>query len=171
MPHLHLSLQAGADLILKRMKRRHSRADALAACARARALRPDVALGADLIAGFPTERDADFADTLDLVEACGLAYVHAFPYSPRPGTAAARMPQVPGVVVKQRAAALRAVAAQALTRFLDAQVGRTADVLAEHGGVGHTESFAPVRLAGVAPGTLATVRLGARCGDTLDVAA
>jgi threonylcarbamoyladenosine tRNA methylthiotransferase MtaB len=99
MPHLHLSLQAGADLILKRMKRRHSRADALAACARARALRPDVALGADLIAGFPTERDADFADTLDLVEACGLAYVHAFPYSPRPGTAAARMPQVPGVVV------------------------------------------------------------------------
>ena len=108
MPHLHFSLQAGDDLILKRMKRRHSRADAIAAARRARALRPEVALGADLIAGFPTETEDMFRRTLDLVAECGLAFVHVFPYSARPGTPAARMPQLPDPLVKERAARLRA---------------------------------------------------------------
>jgi threonylcarbamoyladenosine tRNA methylthiotransferase MtaB len=170
MPHLHLSLQAGSDLILKRMKRRHARADAIRVCARARALRPDIAFGADLIAGFPTERDSDFAQTLELVEACGLAYLHVFPYSARPGTAAARMPALPGETVKARAAQLRATAARVLAGFLDGQIGRDVSVLAERRNLGHCENFAPVRLAGVTPGTILTARIASRQGDRLDVA-
>ena len=130
MPHLHLSLQAGDDLILKRMKRRHSRADAIAVARRARALRPEMALGADLIAGFPTETEEMFRRSLDLVAECGLAFVHVFPYSPRPGTPAARMPRSPGAVVKERAARLRAAGAAALAaelRARDRQRDRGAD--------------------------------------------
>jgi threonylcarbamoyladenosine tRNA methylthiotransferase MtaB len=167
MPHLHLSLQAGADLVLKRMKRRHSRADAIAACGRARALRPDVAFGADLIAGFPTETDDDFAATLALVDDCGLAYLHVFPFSPRPGTPAARMPQVPGATVKARAAALRANGADALARFLDAQVGRAVSVLAEQPDLGRAENFAPVRLSDATPGRITSLRITARHADAL----
>ncbi len=151
MPHLHLSLQSGADLILKRMKRRHNRAEALALCRRLRRLRPEMVFGADLIVGFPTETEAHFAETLQLVEDCGLTYVHAFPYSPRPGTPAARMPAVPGETVKHRAARLRAAGDAALRRHLDAQVGRTLQVLSERGGRGRAEDFTAVRLGDVAP--------------------
>jgi len=162
MPHLHLSLQAGDDMILKRMKRRHSRADALAVAARARALRPDIALGADLIAGFPTETEAMFADTLALVEEAELAHLHVFPYSERPGTPAARMPAVPKPERKTRAARLRAAGDRVFARFLTAQVGRDAVVVAEPDGRGRTETYAPVRLTEPAPeGTLVAVRLTA----------
>ena len=131
MPHLHLSLQAGDDLILKRMKRRHLRADAIAFCERVRRLRPDVVFGGDIIAGFPTESADMFARSLDLVEACGLTHLHVFPFSPRPGTPAARMPQVAREVVKERARRLRDAGAAALRRHLDAQVGATHRVLTE----------------------------------------
>src|SRR6476646_2064511 len=123
MPHLHLSMQSGDDLILKRMKRRHSRADAIEFCAQVRRLRPDIALGADLIAGFPTETEEMFARSLDLVEECGLSFLHVFPYSPRPGTPAARMPQVVGAVIKERARVLRAAGAAALQRRLASEIG------------------------------------------------
>jgi threonylcarbamoyladenosine tRNA methylthiotransferase MtaB len=149
MPHLHLSLQAGSDLILKRMKRRHSCADARAVIERARALRSGIAIGADLIAGFPTETDALFAETLDFVATAGLPYLHVFPYSERPGTPAARMPAVPMAVRRERAARLRAAGAGAAARFFAAQVGRTISVLTESDGVGHSEHFCPVRLEGV----------------------
>jgi threonylcarbamoyladenosine tRNA methylthiotransferase MtaB len=148
LPHLHLSLQAGDDLILKRMKRRHSRAQALAACARARDLRPGIALGADLIAGFPTEDEAMFEHTLALVDEAALDYLHVFPFSPRPGTPAARMPQQPRGVVRERAERLRAAGATALRRSLAARVGGTARVLVERPGFGHSEHYAPVRFAG-----------------------
>lgn len=144
MPHLHLSLQSGHDLILKRMKRRHLRADAVALCRRVRALRPDVVFGADLIAGFPTESDAMFEATLSLVDDCGLTYLHVFPYSPRPGTPAARMPQVPAGLRKARAAQLRAAGAAAFARFLAGRIGATERVLVERPGFGHSEHFAPV---------------------------
>lgn len=161
MPHLHLSLQAGDDLILKRMKRRHSRADAVAAGARARALRPGIALGADLIAGFPTETEAMFDNTLLLVEDCGLVFLHVFPYSERPGTPAARMPAVPRPVRKARAGRLRAAGDAALARFQAAQAGSVAEVLVESDGLGRSEHYLPVRLpAGAAPaGALLRVRL------------
>ncbi|AWK87623.1 tRNA (N(6)-L-threonylcarbamoyladenosine(37)-C(2))-methylthiotransferase MtaB [Azospirillum thermophilum] len=146
MPHLHLSLQAGDDLILKRMKRRHGRDDAIAFCRRVRDLRPDVVFGADFIAGFPTETEEMFRNTLRLVEECGLTWLHVFPYSPRPGTPAARMPQVDGAVRKERAARLRAAGAQAEARTLAALVGREADVLVEKEDLGRTEHFALVRL-------------------------
>ncbi len=123
MPHLHLSLQAGDDMILKRMKRRHSRADAIAFCDQVRRLRPDVAFGGDIIAGFPTETEAMFARSLDLVDECGLTQLHVFPFSPRPGTPAARMPQVAGDVVKERARRLREKGEAALRRHLDGEVG------------------------------------------------
>ena len=155
MPHLHLSLQSGDDLILKRMKRRHTRADAIAFCDQVRRLRPDVAFGADIIAGFPTETDAMFARSLDLVDECGLTQLHVFPFSPRPGTPAARMPQVARDVVKERARRLREKGEAALRAHLDAQVGARRLVLTERGGVGHTEQFTPVRLAApVAPGAI-----------------
>ena len=147
MPHLHLSLQAGDDLILKRMKRRHTRADAIAFCTRVRAVRPDVVFGADIIAGFPTETEDMFARSLDLVEECGLTQLHVFPFSPRPGTPAARMPQVARDAVKERARRLREKGEAALCAHLDAQVGARRLVLTERGGIGRTEQFTPVRLA------------------------
>ncbi|MEE9251554.1 MAG: tRNA (N(6)-L-threonylcarbamoyladenosine(37)-C(2))-methylthiotransferase MtaB [Alphaproteobacteria bacterium] len=146
MPHLHLSLQSGDEVILKRMKRRHSRAQTLALCEKARRLRPDIVFGADLIAGFPTETDEMFENTLELIEACGLTYLHVFPFSSRPGTPAARMPQVPGPVRSRRAAALRAAGEAALERFLAGRIGTTAEVLVERPGVGRSEHYAPVRI-------------------------
>jgi threonylcarbamoyladenosine tRNA methylthiotransferase MtaB len=148
MPHLHLSLQAGDDLILKRMKRRHSRDDAVALATHLRRLRPDIALGADLIAGFPTESDAAFENTLALVEDCGLTHLHVFPYSERPGTPAARMPQLPKPVRKARAKALRDAGEAALVRFLKTRIGKTESVLVETGGSGRTAHYAPIRLHG-----------------------
>ncbi|MGX9984206.1 tRNA (N(6)-L-threonylcarbamoyladenosine(37)-C(2))-methylthiotransferase MtaB [Methylobacterium fujisawaense] len=150
MPHLHLSLQAGDDLILKRMKRRHLRADAIRFCETVRRLRPDMVFGADLIAGFPTETEAQFARSLDLVAECGLTHLHVFPYSPRPGTPAARMPLVEADAIRARAARLRAAGADALRRHLDAQVGRRLTVLAERGGTGRSADFTAVRLPGAA---------------------
>lgn len=168
MPHLHLSLQSGNDMILKRMKRRHTRAEAVDFCARMRALRPDIAFGADLIAGFPTETDTQFAETLTLVEECGLAYTHVFPYSPRPGTPAARMPQVPGGAIRERAARLRTAGAAALERALDRRVGSDACVLVEKPGLGRTECFAKTRVPDDwAPGALVRTRIVGRDGDSL----
>ncbi|MBN9455951.1 MAG: tRNA (N(6)-L-threonylcarbamoyladenosine(37)-C(2))-methylthiotransferase MtaB [Bosea sp.] len=148
MPHLHLSLQHGDDLILKRMKRRHGRGDAVRFCGEMRALRPDLVFGADLIAGFPTEDEAMFAGSLALIEDCGLSYVHVFPYSARPGTPAARMPQLPGSMVTERAARLRAAAAVAQQRHLDARMGRPLSVLTERGNTGRAEDFTLVRFVG-----------------------
>jgi threonylcarbamoyladenosine tRNA methylthiotransferase MtaB len=148
MPHLHLSLQAGDDLILKRMKRRHSRQDAVEFCAQVRRLRPDIAFGADIIAGFPTETDEMFARSLDLVEECGLSFLHVFPYSPRPGTPAARMPQVAGGEIKERAKRLRAVGEVALRKRLASEVGAVRGVLIESATSGRTEHFVPVTIAG-----------------------
>ena len=168
MPHLHLSLQAGDDLILKRMKRRHSRADAVAFCERVRALRPEVAFGADLIAGFPTETEERFANTLRLVEECGLVWLHVFPFSPRQGTPAARMPQVAAPLRRERAARLRASGAEAARRFLDSRVGSRAAVLVERDGTGHTEQFAPVRLDGAAePGAILAAEIVGVAEDRL----
>ena len=156
MPHLHLSLQAGDDLILKRMKRRHLRADAIAFCAQVRRLRPDTAFGADLIAGFPTETEAMFARSLDLIDECGLTYLHVFPFSPRPGTPAARMPQLSRTVIKDRARRLRERGALALNQHLDREIGATRRILTESNEIGRTEQFTPVRLATQAePGTTA----------------
>jgi threonylcarbamoyladenosine tRNA methylthiotransferase MtaB len=148
MPHLHLSLQAGDDLILKRMKRRHSRARAVAVAQRARELRPEVALGADLIAGFPTETEEMFRHTLDLIEECGLTFVHVFPYSVRAGTSAARMPQLPSAVIKERAARLRAAAQAAFAAELSARIGSETDVLIERPGMGRAAFYAPVSFTG-----------------------
>jgi threonylcarbamoyladenosine tRNA methylthiotransferase MtaB len=150
-PHLHLSLQAGDDMILKRMKRRHSRADALKLIAKVRAVRPETAFGADLIAGFPTETEEMFENTLSLVDEAGLAYLHVFPYSARPGTPAARMPQVPRAVVKARAARLRAAGEAALARHLAAQVGRRLEALVERDGLARAADFTEVAFAGNAP--------------------
>jgi threonylcarbamoyladenosine tRNA methylthiotransferase MtaB len=144
MPHLHLSLQAGHDLTLKRMKRRHVRDDAVRFCEEARRLRPDVTFGADLIAGFPTETEAMFEGTLGLVGDCGLTWLHVFPFSPRKGTPAAKMPQVPGPVVRERAARLRAAGEAAAGRHLRAQVGQRHRVLMESPTLGRTEQFAEV---------------------------
>jgi threonylcarbamoyladenosine tRNA methylthiotransferase MtaB len=148
MPHLHLSLQAGSDMILKRMKRRHNRAQAIAFCSRARALRPEITFGADLIAGFPTESDAMFAESLDLVAACDLAFLHVFPFSARNGTPAARMPQLPKSLRKERAAHLREAGARQRTRHFDTLVGRSVAVLVENRRAGlargHSDGFAPV---------------------------
>jgi threonylcarbamoyladenosine tRNA methylthiotransferase MtaB len=147
MPHLHLSLQAGSDLILKRMRRRHSRAGALAVIERARALRPGIAIGADLIAGFPTETDALFRETLDFVGDAAVPFLHVFPYSERPGTPAARMPPVTKPDRRDRAALLRHAGEQIAGRFLAAQVGATISVLTEAEQSGHSEHFASVRMA------------------------
>ncbi len=155
MPHLHLSVQAGSDLVLKRMRRRHTAAVALDVIARARAVRPGLAVGADLIAGFPTETAAQHHATLDFIAEADLPYLHVFPYSERPGTPAARMPLVPVAVRRTRAEALRRAAMPIAARFHAAQLGRTVRVVAERGGVGHSEHFARVRLQGEhAPGSL-----------------
>jgi threonylcarbamoyladenosine tRNA methylthiotransferase MtaB len=151
MPHLHLSLQAGDDLILKRMKRRHLRADAIRFCAEVRRLRRDVVFGADIIAGFPTETEEMFARSLDLVEECGLTHLHVFPFSPRPGTPAARMPQVAREAVKERAARLRARGALALARHLEGELGARRSVLTESDGLGRTEGFTLVRFPTAVP--------------------
>lgn len=150
MPHLHFSMQAGDDLILKRMKRRHSRAQALEVCAKARALRPDVALGADLIAGFPTETDAMFANTRALITDCDLTWLHIFPYSPRHGTPAAKMPQVPAPLRKARAAELRRLAEHQVTKHLAGKIGQTVEILVEQDGIGRTPDYAEVRFIGAA---------------------
>ena len=160
MPHLHMSLQAGDDMVLKRMKRRHLRADAIEMCRRARDLRPDIVFGADIIAGFPTETDEMFQNTLACVQECDLTFLHVFPYSPRPGTPAAKMPQVPGPVRKERAAALRALGKQQLDKLLQSQIGQTAAVLVEKDNTGRTEHFTEVVLKGeVEAGGLYTARL------------
>ncbi|MGB0661294.1 MAG: tRNA (N(6)-L-threonylcarbamoyladenosine(37)-C(2))-methylthiotransferase MtaB [Mangrovicoccus sp.] len=151
MPHLHLSLQAGSDLILKRMKRRHLRGDAIQFCQEARRLRPDMTFGADLIAGFPTETEEMFADSLALVEDCDLTWLHVFPYSPRPGTPAARMPQVAGGAIKERAGRLREAGQRQTTRHLQAQIGMTHRVLMENPRMGRTEQFAEVSFASDQP--------------------
>src|SRR4029077_8879101 len=151
MPHLHLSLQAGDDLILKRMKRRHSRAQAVAATRRARALRPEIAIGADLIAGFPTETQEMFRRSLDLVDDCGIALLHVFPYSPRPGTPAARMPQLDPALVRERAARLRAAGAAALDAELAGRIGSDSAVLVERPGIRRSEFYASVEVDGANP--------------------
>jgi len=159
MPHLHLSLQAGDDLILKRMKRRHSRAQALELIAAVRAARPEVAFGADLIAGFPTETDEAFANTLALIEEAGLAYCHVFPFSPRPGTPAARMPQLPRAVVKDRAERLRGAGATALARHLQSQIGATPLALVERPGLARAEDFTEIAFADAGQDAGGLVRL------------
>ena len=147
MPYLHLSVQSGDDLILKRMRRRHSRGDVIEFCCRARAARPDIVFGADLIAGFPTESEDMFQRTLDLVGECGLTWLHVFPYSQRPGTPAVRMPQVPMADRRERAARLREAGDTAERGFLESCIGTTANVLAERSGEGRTEHYARTRLA------------------------
>ena len=160
MPHLHLSLQSGDDMILKRMKRRHTRADAVRFCETARRLRPDIVFGADLIGGFPTETEAMFANSVRVIDDCGLTYLHVFPYSRRPGTPAARMPQVPGPAVRERASRLREKGRASLAAYLAGQVGLDADVLIEQEGLGRTPAFAPVELEmGGAPGEFVIARV------------
>jgi threonylcarbamoyladenosine tRNA methylthiotransferase MtaB len=168
MPHLHLSLQSGDDLVLKRMKRRHLRADAIAFCDTMRRLRPGVVFGADMIAGFPTETEDMFQRSLDLVADCGLTHLHVFPFSPRPGTPAARMPQLARDVVKERARRLRERGAAALRAHLDAEVGATRRVLTESCQTGRTEQFTQVRLATQAePGKILDLTIAAHDGRQL----
>jgi threonylcarbamoyladenosine tRNA methylthiotransferase MtaB len=168
MPHLHLSLQAGDDLVLKRMKRRHLRADAIAFCDEVRRLRPDVVFGADIIAGFPTETEDMFARSLDLVDECALTHLHVFPFSPRPGTPAARMPQVAGSLIKDRARRLREKGEVVLRRYLDAEVGAQRRVLTERGGIARTEQFTPVRFdRPVEPGLMLDVAITGHDGRQL----
>jgi threonylcarbamoyladenosine tRNA methylthiotransferase MtaB len=151
MPHLHLSLQHGDDLILKRMKRRHLRDDAIAFCEEARRLRPDMTYGADIIAGFPTETEAHFENSLRLVEECDLTWLHVFPYSPRQGTPAARMPQVHGTAIKERAAKLRALGQAQVQAHLQAQIGKTHQILMESPRMGRTAQFTEVGFASDQP--------------------
>ena len=171
MPHLHLSIQAGSDLILKRMRRRHLRADVLAVMQRARALRPGIAFGADLIAGFPTETDRLFEETLGLVQEAAIPFLHVFPFSERPGTPASRMPSVPVPVRRERAARLRAAGAVASAGFFAGQVGRQVSVLNETESAGHSEHFAPVRLEGAAGMVRRARVVGADAGGLLAEAA
>jgi len=161
MPHLHLSLQHGDDMMLKRMKRRHLRRDAVALTERIRAARPDIAFGADLIAGFPTETEAMFDNAVSLVEDCGLSFLHVFPFSPREGTPAARMPQLDRALVKERAARLRAAGDAALERHLARRAGTAARALVERPGFARDEDFTPVRLAAGRPGDIVETTLGA----------
>jgi threonylcarbamoyladenosine tRNA methylthiotransferase MtaB len=168
MPHLHLSLQAGDDMILKRMKRRHLRDDAIAFCEEARRLRPDIVFGADIIAGFPTETEAMFENSLRLIQDCGLTWLHIFPYSPRKGTPAARMPQVPGGAIRDRAARLRAAAAAAVAQHLAGQAGKTHRILTESPWMGRTEQFTPVTFAAPQPeGRILEAMITGQSGDRL----
>ena len=169
MPHLHLSLQSGDDLILKRMKRRHSRENAIDFCAQVRRLRPDIALGADLIAGFPTETEEMFGRSQDLVQACELTFLHVFPYSPRPGTPAARMPQVAGGTIRERAKRLRATADAALQRRLASEAGATRQVLIESATQGRTEHFMAVAISGETPGAVREFTITGNDGARLTV--
>jgi len=167
LPHFHLSLQAGDDLILKRMKRRHSRADAVCTVQRIKAARPDATIGADLIAGFPTETEEMALNSLKLLEDCDIVAAHVFPFSPRPETPAARMPQIAREVVKARAARLREAAAERRSRWLDTLIGTKQPVLMENGGKGHMDNFAPVAIEGSARGDLGTALVAGRNGDHL----
>ncbi|MGV0876709.1 tRNA (N(6)-L-threonylcarbamoyladenosine(37)-C(2))-methylthiotransferase MtaB [Martelella sp. FLE1502] len=167
MPHLHLSLQHGDDLILKRMKRRHLSADALAFIAKARELRPGIAFGADFIAGFPTETEAHFDNLVRFAEEADIAQLHVFPYSPRPGTPAARMPQLDRALVKERARLLRETGERLKARHLSGMIGSTATVLTERGGNGHTENFAPVATPGLEPGRFVTAGITGHDGKRL----
>ncbi len=171
MPHLHLSLQAGDNMILKRMKRRHLREDAIEMCRKARTYRPDIAFGADIIAGFPTETEEMFQNTLNIVEECDLTFLHVFPYSERPGTPAAKMPQVSQDIRKERAARLRSKGIEQLVRFMEFHVKQTRQVIVEKENFGHTEHFLPVRLDRMLePGSLvsvSTLSLGDGCLNAL----
>lgn len=168
MPHLHLSVQAGDDMILKRMKRRHLRQDVIDVCARARTLRPDMVFGADIIAGFPTETDEMFENSLKLVEECDLTFLHVFPYSPRVGTPAAKMPQVDGAIRKERAAKLRVLGEVQLSRFLTRHASGMAQIVVEQGNIGRTEHFAEVMIDNKMPlGSLVKVNINGIQGDKL----
>jgi threonylcarbamoyladenosine tRNA methylthiotransferase MtaB len=168
MPHLHLSLQSGDDLILKRMKRRHGRTDALRFCAGLSRLRPELVFGADLIAGFPTETKTMFENTLALVADCGLTHLHVFPFSARPGTPAARMPPVAPEIVKARAKRLREAGAAALRKHLEAQTGKVLRVLTERGGTGRTEDFSRVKVVDVPPSQMIDVVIAGNDGKMLE---
>ena len=168
MPHVHLSLQAGDDMILKRMKRRHNRAQSVDLVARLKALRPEIVIGADLIAGFPTEDEAMFANTLALIDDCAIAFAHIFPYSPRAGTPAARMPQVARPIIKERATRLREAGARRKADWLQEQIGHVTLVLVELDGTsGHAENFARVTLPASAPNSIVAARITAVDGDSL----
>ena len=169
MPHLHLSLQSGDNLILKRMKRRHDRDHAIAFCDRVKQARPEMVFGADLIAGFPTETEDMFANSLRLVEECALTFLHVFPYSIRPGTPAAKMPQVHGTVIKERAARLRQAGQAALARHLDGQVGKTVRVLVEKPGFARLDDFTPIALEAASDqsGQTGTAHITRHDGQTL----
>ena len=167
MPHFHLSLQAGDDMILKRMKRRHSRADAVRTVARIKSARPDASIGADLIAGFPTETEDMALNSLKLLDDCDIVAAHIFPFSVRPNTPAARMPQLSPELVKARAARLRAGAAERRTRWLDELAGSTMDVMIENNSKGHSANFAPVRIEGTTRGEVGPARIVGRNGDHL----
>jgi threonylcarbamoyladenosine tRNA methylthiotransferase MtaB len=167
MPHFHLSAQSGDDMILKRMKRRHTRTDTIGFCETVRRSRSDAAFSADLIAGFPTETETMFENSLALVDDAGLSQLHVFPFSPRPGTPAAKMPQLPRALIKERAARLRAKGDQARDRRLDAMKGSRQLVLMERGGIGHTPCFAGVAFAGAVPGTFLPLTITGRAGDHL----
>ncbi|MGB2075098.1 MAG: radical SAM protein, partial [Henriciella sp.] len=169
-PYMHLSLQHGDNLILKRMKRRHRREEAIELCNKLRQARSDIALGADLIAGFPTETEAAFQNSIDLVEDCGLSFLHVFPFSPRPGTPAERMPQLDRALVKQRAAKLRAAGQSALQRHLDKHVGQISHVLVERAGRGRLPDFTEIQLSGSSTGSggyLSEVQITGHNGTSL----
>jgi threonylcarbamoyladenosine tRNA methylthiotransferase MtaB len=170
LPHFHLSLQSGDDMILKRMKRRHSRSDAIRTVDRIRKRRPDATIGADLIAGFPTETEEMALNSLSLLEECDIVTAHVFPFSPRPETPAARMPQVPRELVKARAARLREAASARRSRWLDSLVGTMQRVLIENHGKGHADNFAPVTIDGALRGNSGKARITGRAGDQLTAA-
>jgi len=169
MPHLHLSLQSGDDLILKRMKRRHLRKDAVDFCAQVRRLRPDIALGSDIIAGFPTETEEMLARSVDLIDECGLTFLHVFPYSARPGTPASRMPQLAPEEIRDRASRLRAAGKAALRQRLASETGATRKVLIESATQGRTEHFLPVAIGGDQPGAVRTLTVTGHDGARLTV--
>ncbi len=167
MPHFHLSLQAGDDLILKRMKRRHLRADTIRFCEDVRAMRPDVVFGADIIAGFPTETEEMFQNSLRIVDECGLTHLHVFPFSPRPGTPAARMPQLNRQIIKERGARLRAKGEEVLAAHLSGEIGKIRPVLIEREGLGRTEQFTQTEVSGGTAGEILTTRITGHTGRHL----
>ncbi|MFK7901691.1 MAG: tRNA (N(6)-L-threonylcarbamoyladenosine(37)-C(2))-methylthiotransferase MtaB [Nitratireductor sp.] len=169
MPHLHLSLQHGDDMILKRMKRRHSRQDSIEFCNQVKKIRPDIVFGADIIAGFPTETEEMFENSINVVDACGLTHLHVFPFSPRPGTPAEKMPQLDRSIIKQRAQLLRAKGQEVYSKHLNAWQGKTTTILVEKNNVGRTDQFTPVRVSGdaIEPNTLLEVEITGNDGKVL----